>query len=62
MVTENVQDTTKVQVNYKVTTEMPFSISWLNSTYFNESELHQETVNTVVAVNVDHILCLTLKS
>lgn len=32
MVTENVQDTTKVQLNYKDNTEMPFSISWTNST------------------------------
>lgn len=40
MVTENVQDTTKVQLDYKHNVEMPFSISWTKPTlltYTNQS-------------------------
>lgn len=44
LVTENVQDTTKVQLNHRDITEMPFSIGWTNSTLFTPMEQQNAVV------------------
>lgn len=71
MFTENIQDTTKVQLNYKDNTEIPFLICRTNSTQLtsvNQSNTKKQqtllsfAVCRLMYVNVEHILCVVLKS